>query len=62
MGSDEIRQFYQVDQTSTNVTETAMQQMNLSDHAYHYILKQARTVADLSLFSLYEVILGVVDT
>ena len=48
MGPGEIRQFCPVDQTSTNLLKSAMQQMQLSARAYHRILKLARTIADLA--------------
>jgi magnesium chelatase family protein len=47
MGPGEIRQFCLVDQTSTHLLKSAMQQMQLSARAYHRILKLARTIADL---------------
>jgi magnesium chelatase family protein len=48
MGPAEIRQFCGVDQTSTNLLKSAMQQMQLSARGYHRILKLARTIADLA--------------
>ena len=48
MGPGEIRQFCPVDQTSTHLLKSAMQQMQLSARAYHRILKLARTIADLA--------------
>jgi magnesium chelatase family protein len=48
MGPAEIRQFCPLDQISTNLLKTAMQQMQLSARAYHRILKLARTIADLA--------------
>jgi magnesium chelatase family protein len=47
MGPAEIRQFCPLDETSTNLVKSAMQQMHLSARAYHRILKLARTIADL---------------
>jgi magnesium chelatase family protein len=47
MGPGEIRQYCLVDQTSTHLLKSAMQQMQLSVRAYHRILKLARTIADL---------------
>ena len=47
MGSAEIRQFCPLDETSTHLVKSAMQQMHLSARAYHRILKLARTIADL---------------
>lgn len=48
MGPAEIRRFCPLDQTSTNLVKSAMQQMHLSARAYHRILKLARTIADLA--------------
>jgi magnesium chelatase family protein len=48
MGPGEIRQFCLVDQTSTHLLKSAMQQMQLSARAYHRTLKLARTIADLA--------------
>ncbi len=48
MGPGEIRQFCPLDETSSNLVKTAMQQMQLSARAYHRILKLARTIADLA--------------
>lgn len=48
MGPGEVRQFCPLDETSTNLLKSAMQQMQLSARAYHRILKLARTIADLA--------------
>jgi magnesium chelatase family protein len=48
MGPAEIRQFCPLDETSTNLVKSAMQQMHLSARTYHRILKLARTIADLA--------------
>jgi magnesium chelatase family protein len=48
MGPAEIRQFCPLDETSTNLIKSAMQQMHLSARVYHRILKLARTIADLA--------------
>jgi magnesium chelatase family protein len=48
MGPAEIRQFCPLDETSTRLVKSAMQQMHLSARAYHRILKLARTIADLA--------------
>jgi magnesium chelatase family protein len=48
MGPAEIRQFCPLDETSTQLVKSAMQQMHLSARAYHRILKLARTIADLT--------------
>jgi magnesium chelatase family protein len=48
MGPTEIRQFCPLDETSSNLVKSAMQQMHLSARAYHRILKLARTIADLA--------------
>ena len=48
MGPAEIRQFCPLDETSTQLVKSAMQQMHLSARAYHRILKLARTIADLA--------------
>ena len=48
MGPGEIRKFCPLDETSTNLVKTAMQQMQLSARAYHRILKLSRTIADLA--------------
>jgi magnesium chelatase family protein len=48
MGLGEIHQFCPVDQTSTHLFKSAMQQMQLSACTYHRILKLARTITDLA--------------
>jgi magnesium chelatase family protein len=50
MGPGEIRQFCPVDETSTNLLKSAMQQMQLSARAYHRTqsVKLSRTIADLA--------------
>jgi magnesium chelatase family protein len=48
MGLGEICQFCLVDQTSTHLLKSAMQQMQLRAFAYHRILKLDRTIADLT--------------
>lgn len=48
MGPGEVREFCPLDETSTNLLKSAMQQMQLSARAYHHILKLARTIADLA--------------
>lgn len=47
MGSRLIRQFCQLDETSSQLLKTAMERLNLSARAYDRILKVARTIADL---------------
>jgi magnesium chelatase family protein len=48
MGPGKIRKYCPLDETSTNLVKSAMQQMQLSARAYHRILKLARTIADLA--------------
>ncbi|WP_292008737.1 YifB family Mg chelatase-like AAA ATPase [Chryseobacterium sp.] len=47
MGSREIEQFCELDETSVNLIKMAMEKLNLSARAYDRILKVARTIADL---------------
>jgi magnesium chelatase family protein len=47
MGSRLIRQFCQLDETSSQLLKTAMERLNLSARAYDRILKVSRTIADL---------------
>ncbi len=44
----EVRKFCQLDEASSNLMRSAMNQMNLSARAYHRTLKLARTIADLA--------------
>ena len=44
----EIRQFSKFQDEGESMMRAAMTQLNLSAHAYHHILKLARTVADLA--------------
>jgi magnesium chelatase family protein len=48
MGLAEMRQFCQLDATSTNLSKTAMQQLQLNTQTRRRILKLARTIADLA--------------
>jgi len=48
MGPAEIRQYCRVDEAGQSLLKAAMQQMHLSAHAYHRVLKLARTIADLA--------------
>ena len=43
-----MRQFCALDETGNALLKNAMRQMQLSAHAYHRVLKLARTIADLS--------------
>ena len=47
MGSKEIEQFCELDETSQQLIKTAMDKLNFSARAYDRILKVARTIADL---------------
>ncbi len=47
MGSKEIRQFCQIDETGTELLKMAMTKLGLSARAYDRILKVSRTIADL---------------
>ena len=47
MGPQEIEKFCVIDQESLTLLRTAVSKMNLSNRAYHRILKVARTIADL---------------
>ena len=44
----EIRKFCELQDESQILIRAAMMQLNLSAHAYHRILKLARTIADLA--------------
>lgn len=44
----EIRQFCKLEEEGQSLMRTVMNQLNLSAHAYHRILKLARTIADLA--------------
>ncbi|MEP7136573.1 MAG: ATP-binding protein [Chloroflexota bacterium] len=44
----EIRQFCKLQDEGQSLMRAAMTQLNLSAHAYHRILKLARTIADLA--------------
>lgn len=48
LGTQEIEQFCQPDETGLNLLKTAISRLNLSARAYHRILKVARTIADLA--------------
>jgi magnesium chelatase family protein len=48
LGSLEIDEFCQPDDTGLTLLKTAISRLNLSARAYHRILKVARTIADLS--------------
>jgi magnesium chelatase family protein len=43
----EVRQFCKLDESSHPLRRSAMNQLHLSAHACHRILKLARTIADL---------------
>ena len=47
MGSREVREFCQLDETSSNLLKMAMTSFGLSARAYDRILKVSRTIADL---------------
>lgn len=47
MSSQAVKQFCKLDNTSTQIMKTAVEQMHLSARAYFRILKLARTIADL---------------
>jgi magnesium chelatase family protein len=44
----EIRQFCKLQDEGQSLMRAGMAQLNLSAHAYHRILKLARTIADLA--------------
>ena len=48
MGTKELRQFCELDETAKGLLQYAMTDMNLSARAYDRILKVARTIADLA--------------
>jgi len=48
LGNFEIDKFCQPDDAGLAVFKTAISRLNLSARAYHRILKDARTIADLS--------------
>ena len=48
MGSRELKQFCELDETAKELLKFAMTDMNLSARAYDRILKVARTIADLA--------------
>jgi len=44
----EVRKYCHLDETSSNLMRTAMNQLQLSARAYHRVLKLARTIADMA--------------
>ena len=48
MGPTEVREFCQTDASGEKLLKAAVQQLHLSARAYHRVLKQARTIADLA--------------
>ena len=44
----EVRKFCKLDEISSNLMRTAMNQLQLTARAYHRVLKLARTIADLA--------------
>jgi magnesium chelatase family protein len=48
MGSSEVREYCQVDDTGRQLMRSAMAQLGLSARAFHRVLKVARTIADLA--------------
>lgn len=48
LGTKEIDQYCQPDESGLNLLKTAISRLNLSARAYHRILKIARTIADLA--------------
>lgn len=48
MSTEAVKQFCQVDNTSTSLLRNAVDQMHLSARAYFRVLKLARTIADLA--------------
>ena len=48
MGTRELKQFVQLDETTSQMLKNAMTEYNLSARAYDRILKVARTIADLA--------------
>ena len=48
MGSRELKQFCELDDTTKDLLKFAMTDLNLSARAYDRILKVARTIADLA--------------
>jgi len=48
MGAKELKQFCAIDETTKDLLDRAMSDMNFSARAYDRILKVARTIADLA--------------
>ena len=48
MGTRELKQFCELDETTMELLKNAMTDLNLSARAYDRILKVARTIADLA--------------
>jgi magnesium chelatase family protein len=48
MGTSEIREYCELDETGRQLMKSAMSQMGLSARAFHRVLKVARTIADLA--------------
>jgi magnesium chelatase family protein len=47
MGTAEVREYCQLDDTSRKLMKSAMAQLSLSARAFHRVLKMARTISDL---------------
>ena len=48
MGPAHIREYCELDDTSKALMRTAMNQLGMSAHAFHRVLKLARTIEDLA--------------
>lgn len=48
MGSAEVREYCRIDNAGRSLLRAAMTQLSMSARAFHRILKQARTIADLA--------------
>jgi magnesium chelatase family protein len=48
MGTSEVREFCQLDETGKQLMRSAMSQLGLSARAFHRVLKISRTIADLN--------------
>ena len=49
----EVRKFYKLDEAGDSLVHQAMSQLNPSAGGHHYMLKLARTIADLAEALLY---------
>ena len=48
VGPAHVREYCELDDTSTALMRSAMNQLGMSAHAFHRVLKLARTIADLA--------------